>query len=152
MWSADVASRTSRGIVLTRAARRRFHDELRELQRSGDHGPRRAWAFVEARHGAISPAIQLEEEIGWLAVSQADPASDVEERLRDALASLVLEGRSGLATWANQALPRMPDVARSQPSAWYLDQASASLPGPPSPPIEPPGVHRHQPQRPPHCR
>ena len=46
-----------------------------------------------------------------------------------ALAAVVNEGRTALAPWAGEALPRLPEIARVQPSAWYLEQeAHAELP------------------------
>ena len=128
-WSSFVESRTTRGIVFETAAAAKFRDELRELHRGGDPRPALAWALVQEHHRSITPAVWLEEEIAWLWVSLPNPGSEIEKRLRTALAAVVNEGRTALAPWAGRAIPRLPEIARDQPSAWYLEQeAHAQLP------------------------
>jgi hypothetical protein len=128
-WSPLVESRTTRGIVLEAAAAAEFRGELRSLHQSGDQRPGDAWALVQAHHRGITPAVALEEEIAWLWVSQPDPGPEIEKRLRTVLAAVINEGRSSLAPWAGRAIPRLPGIAREQPSAWYLEQeALAKLP------------------------
>jgi hypothetical protein len=128
-WSPLVESRTTRGVVLTAAAAEELRTELRKLRRAGDPRPATAWGIVQAHHWGTSPAVKLEEEIAWLSVSLDEPGQAIEARLRTALAALVNEDRTGLGQWAGRALPRLPEVARQQPSAWYLEQeAHAQLP------------------------
>ena len=128
-WSSLVESRTTRGIVLTAAAAEAFRRELRELHRQHDPRPAEAWRIVLAHHRVTTPAVALEEEIAWLFVSKVDPGPAIERRLRAALAALVNERRIGLGQWAGRAIPRLPELARQQPSAWYLEQAAhAQLP------------------------
>jgi hypothetical protein len=128
-WSSLLESRTTRGIVLKAAEAQAFRSELRKLHRRDDPRPARAWEIVQAYHRRISPAVKLEEEIAWQYVDLDQPGPVIEKLLRTALVALVNERRTGLGPWAGRALPRLPKVAREQPSAWYLEQeAHAQLP------------------------
>jgi hypothetical protein len=123
-WFPDVEERSTAGIVLRSEYAASCRAELRSLHLSGDPKPRAAWDLVAAAHVGASPAIQLEEQINWLSVSEEDPAAVVEACLRRALAAVVNEDRQGLVQWAARALPRMPEIATVQPSAWYLEQGA----------------------------
>jgi hypothetical protein len=125
-WSSLVDSRSPSGIVLRAEVAEELRNELRARVLAGDERPRIAWSEIEGAHRATAPAVRLEEEIAWLAVSETDPAPAIEARIHQALAGLVNEERTGLATWTARALPRLPDVARRTPAAWYLEQASRS--------------------------
>jgi hypothetical protein len=128
-WSPLVESRTTRGIVLEASAAAEFRDELRALHQDHDKRPGEAWELVQAHHRGLTPAVALEEEIAWLWVSLPEPGPEIEKRLRTVLAAVISEGRTALGPWAGRAIPRLPGIARKQPSAWYLEQeALAQLP------------------------
>jgi hypothetical protein len=123
-WSPAVEERSTSGVVLRTDVATSCRAELRALHVAGDPRPRQAWALVQAAHIGTSPAIQLEEQINWLAVSEDEPGAAIESSLRRALAAVVNEDRQGLVQWAARALPRMPAIATDQPSAWYLEQGA----------------------------
>lgn len=126
-WSGLVESRTTRGIVLTDAAARELRDELRQLHQQGDPRPGIAWSLVQQHHRQVSPAVALEEEIAWLAVSLKDPGPTIEQRLQTVLAAILNDGRTNLGYWGGRALPYLPTIARQQPAAWYLEQLARTM-------------------------
>jgi WD40 repeat protein len=82
----------------------------------------RAWRITQAMHRHLTPALRLEEEIAWLAVSP-DPqaAARIEELLRSALAALTAGERRGLVYWVARALPKLPSRVRVSEAARMLE-------------------------------
>jgi len=84
----------------------------------------RAWNLMQARHGALSPALVLEETLTWQALVQgAAAAADAEKWLNQALVTVVRHKKPQLAAWAARCLPRLPESIRQLPSARYLASA-----------------------------
>ena len=104
-FSGFVASRDQDGIVFYREAA----DGLRRRLAQSATRRRHAWALLQQAHADTSPALQLEEEIGWLLTDEGDQAlPKIKQRLRSAIATLVGGERIGLAHWAVQAIHRLP--------------------------------------------
>jgi hypothetical protein len=84
-----------------------------------------AWTLLEEFHRDASPALRLEEEVTWLALSKEngakeDNARKISELLDSVIAAMVKEERPGLIQWANRALPALPPLARDSESARIL--------------------------------
>ena len=87
----------------------------------------RAWGVVERLHKTLSPAVRLEEEITWLALSGTANARDrINELLGKAIKAVANESRLGVARWAARAMPQLPDEARKTPAAWALSLSVAT--------------------------
>jgi phospholipase C len=129
LWFSDLAaSRGPESIVLAPEVLPALRAELAgRIAGSTPADPIRTLWDVTARvHARISPALLLEERVAWLAVSEgADGGPAIEEELRAALYSLVVEDRPGLADWLLRAWPRLPDEARNTVTAWRLRQAAS---------------------------
>ncbi|MFL6255074.1 MAG: toll/interleukin-1 receptor domain-containing protein, partial [Pyrinomonadaceae bacterium] len=78
----------------------------------------RVWDLLREFHRDAPPALRLEEEVTWLALSGNE--GRIEERLRSVLAAMKNERRSGLARWATRALPSLPGKARDTEAARIL--------------------------------
>ena len=105
-------------------------EDLRELLKQDSGRLTKAWAFTDRLHRGISPAVKLEEEIAWLAVTAgADAPRLIDESLGRAVVALLRDGRQGIAAWAMRALPRMPKVARDTTAAWMLAFGAAKATG-----------------------
>jgi hypothetical protein len=85
----------------------------------------RAWGVTHEVHATVAPAIQLEEEITWLALK--GDLGGVERRLETVVAALREPGRTGLAIWAASALPRLPETAQKSTAAWMLALNATAL-------------------------
>jgi small GTP-binding protein len=91
----------------------------RDLMRDGRR--EQAWAITRQCHAQISPALQLEEEVTWIALTEPpDAQQHIEAALNRAVASLAREREPGVAYWAARALPRLPTMARRSSAAWIL--------------------------------
>ena len=65
-----------------------------------------AWAIVKGCHETISPAIKLEEEVAWLALSSpGDVRAEIDRVLAPALAALEQGRWDDIAPWAADAPP-----------------------------------------------
>ena len=117
-----------------------FLPEVAEVLREqliGDPRRAHAWNLTCRYHESISPAIRLEEEVTWLALTaEDDPAAAIDELLNRALVALVRDRRPGIAAWAARALPRLPARARASNSAWMLGLAAGQHFRGPTPIIE----------------
>jgi TIR domain-containing protein len=71
-------------------------------------------------HGTAPPALRLEEEVTWLALSTSDNTDLIRQRLESVTAAIIEEGRPGLVRWANRALPTLPVKARNSDAAHVL--------------------------------
>jgi hypothetical protein len=88
----------------------------------------RAWQVIQEVHQGISPAVFLEEEITWLALSGKPGVKEtIEQRLQSVVAALVQENRRGLARWAVRALPGLPDEVLQVEAAWKLAASANAL-------------------------
>jgi phospholipase C len=129
LWFSDLAaSRGPESIVCAPEVLPALRAELAgRIAASTPADPIRTLWDVTARvHARISPALLLEERVAWLAVSEgADAGPAIEEELRAALYSLVVEDRPGLADWLLRAWPRLPEEARNTVTAWRLRQAAS---------------------------
>ena len=140
LWFSDwVASHSTEMITLEPAVlpqlRRRLSDWLRD---SGPDAGERLHAEIRRAHADISPALGLEEEAAWLAVSGGTGAA-IETALAPALHALVAQGRNGVADWLLGAWERFPAQVQRTRVAWQLIQvslaqrpgAAVALPAPP---------------------
>lgn len=128
LWfSPLVRVRNATGFALHSDARLQLREQLAKNQKR----LRIAWEHTQIAHAGAPPAVRLEEEITFLALSE--PKIDkIEEKLREVLAALVTQGRTGLAQWAAGALPLFPRCVRETETAWLLAAAaSQALGGPP---------------------
>lgn len=133
LWASDLVElRALDGLVLRadvqELLRERARDDLQHRPRSRAAARlKQANELLKLHHANLPPLVQLEEEIGWLAMKEAVPSEAVQNPLNVALAALVRDGRVGVARWAARALPRLPGVAQRTRSAWQLGVASSNL-------------------------
>jgi Periplasmic copper-binding protein (NosD) len=127
LWfSALVHSRGVDGFTL----RTDVLDDLREQLKRDEKRLRKVWEITERLHRGISPAVKLEEDIAWLAVTAGAAApQQIDAKLQSAVVALLNQGREGVAAWALRALPRMPRVARDTTAAWTLALGTARVTG-----------------------
>ena len=128
LWfSPLVASQNPSGFV--------FHAEvaalLRERLAADPERLQRAWQIIDTAHAGAPPSLRIEEEVTFLALSGAEPAV-LEERLQQALYSLLQEQRKGLGQWAARALPLLPPAARNTEAARLLALAASREVGGPA--------------------
>ncbi|RIK42203.1 MAG: hypothetical protein DCC57_18505 [Chloroflexi bacterium] len=89
---------------------------------------RAAWEVIQEMHRNAPPAIQLEEEVTWLALSaEPDRAERIEHLLLSALAALRTDPSGGVAHWLARALPLLPQSARTSAVAQLLEMSVAGL-------------------------
>jgi hypothetical protein len=122
-WSDLVGTRGHDGILLRPAIADELREELRALLAAGDPRPGLARRIITNAHAASAPAIVLEEDLAWAAAADPDPEARAEELMREPLRAFA-DGRTSVASWVAQSLPRLPAVARSAAATWYLEQAS----------------------------
>jgi uncharacterized protein len=131
LWfSPLVRVRNATGFALHAEARL----QLRERLAAQPERLSIAWEQTRIAHAAAPPVVLLEEEITFLALSEPkiDKIDKIEEKLREVLAALVTQGRTGLAQWAAGALPLFPRCVRDTETAWLLAAAASQvLGGPP---------------------
>ena len=111
------------GVLLRPAIADELRAELRAMLAAGDDRPTLARKIIVNAHLTAPPSIVLEEELAWAAVADPDPAARCEELMREPLRAFA-DGRTSVASWVAQSLPRLPAVARSAAATWYLEQAS----------------------------
>jgi tetratricopeptide (TPR) repeat protein len=117
LWFSDlVASRSARRIVLDRG----IVSSLRQSLASDPTLLNAARAVVAETHRNAPPAIQLEEEIVYLALTGADVEDTINTKLTSVLNAIANEGRRGLIDWAARALPGMPSIVQNMPAAAAL--------------------------------
>ena len=129
LWFSEwVVSRTPGGIVLLAAALPVLRAGLRQMLRA-DPTPAnpvsRVWQVISNAHRDLSPALQLEERVTWLAVAGDDDRAEIEDELRKALVALAGEGRTGIADWLAGAWPRFPPEVLTTTTAWQLSTVAA---------------------------
>ncbi len=122
-WSDLVGTRGHDGILLRPAVADELRAELRAMLAAGDDRPMLARKIIGDAHMTAPPSIVLEEELAWAAAADPDPAARCEELMREPLRAFA-DGRTSVASWVAQSLPRLPAVARSAAATWYLEQAS----------------------------
>ena len=85
---------------------------------------------VVAAHATASPLVQLEEELAWLAFTDA-PAAAIERALGRVVRAFEHEpgAADDLAAWAMRALPALPPAARATAAAWQLGLAASTRHG-----------------------
>lgn len=135
LWTSDLVElRAVDGLVLRadvqELLRQRGRALLQQRTRRGAAAERTrrllaARDLLRLHHANAPPLVQLEEEIAWIAMEQAEPQGPIQAHLQVALAALVRDGRVGVARWAARALPRLPEVARGTTAAWQLSVASS---------------------------
>ncbi len=129
LWfhSELVRSRGSGGIVLDTQARATLQSYLRRrIEAEPASAPvHQTWNVLSRVHAHVSPALRVEEEINWLAVSGR--ASQIEGLLGPVLKAVADEGREGVARWFAAAWHRLPEAARETVTAWKLAQVSEAL-------------------------
>ena len=125
LWFSEwVASRSTEMILLEPAALPQLRGMLSEwLAESGDNAGERLRAQIERIHVGMSPALRLEEEAVWLAVSGGTEEA-IDETLTPALQALVVEGRDGIADWFLSAWERLPVEVQRTRVAWQLLQVA----------------------------
>src|SRR5581483_8563419 len=102
-----VDSRGSSGVAFVPEVAELLRTRLRARLLAGGAGlVEEARALVREFHAETSPALVLEEELAWLAVSAPGDVEAIERLLASALVALVGEGRAGIAYWAGEALAR----------------------------------------------
>jgi hypothetical protein len=119
-FSPLIESRSSNAIIFSAAAsqelwtsfsQRTILDRIHDLTRTYRQG--------------IPPAIELEEEIVYLALSQKPDAPQlIEDAYARLLATMLMPEFEHLATWAERALPRLPHAAQHGERWMLLKQAA----------------------------
>ena len=125
LWFSDwVSGRTSELITLDPAVRPYLYQRLSGWLR--DQAPaagERLRGQIRRVHAEISPALQVEEEALWLALT-GGTEDEINAVLALALQALVAQGRAGVAEWYLSAWPRLPGPARRTRGAWQLAQVA----------------------------
>lgn len=122
LWfSPLVRARGSDGLVLHPEVRRELQRRLVQDQPPGTAA--RAWAVLERLHRRASPALAMEERVGW-ALLGGGGVEGAEAELRPAVDALAA-GQDGLAWWAAQAWSRLPPSVLATATAWELREAAA---------------------------
>lgn len=90
----------------------------------------RARSLVTELHASHPSTLRLEEDLVWQAIrhrSGLEPMSVIEEGVREAIRGMVHheDGGRGVASWADQAMLRLPEVVRSTSSAQELAAGAA---------------------------
>src|SRR2546421_5554683 len=118
LWfSALVQSENPLALVLLSEVEALLRQELSSNQELLNQ----VWEILQRVHKDTPPAIRLEEEVTWLALSnRGDAQRRIEELLLSVVAAMVKQNRRGLVRWAARALPRLPDRARKSRAAWLL--------------------------------
>jgi phosphatidylserine/phosphatidylglycerophosphate/cardiolipin synthase-like enzyme len=119
LWFGPLVETRSRdGIML--------HPDVAEALRAGLDGGRAVHCRQITRrlHEYLPPALQLEEELNFLALDAERNAKKIDKLLRSALRALVGNDRGEVANWAGRALPRLPPAVRATDSAAMLAVAS----------------------------
>jgi hypothetical protein len=127
LWFSNLADlRSTRWMVLHVMVAARLRQELARDRQMLD----RAWTVVQSVHARSAPAIVLEEEVTYLALSPGGTsAAAIERKLASVVQAIVTEERVGLIDWAIRAIPRLPDRARDTQGAVTLGLvASGSMP------------------------
>jgi FAD-dependent oxidoreductase domain-containing protein 1 len=123
LWFSDlVVSRSTRRIVLdTEAA-----TSLRQSLANDPPLLVAAHAVVAEMHVNAPAAIQIEEEILYLALTGDDVEATINTKLMSVLNAIANEGRRGLIDWAARALPSMPELVRNTTAAAALGLVAGS--------------------------
>lgn len=120
LWfSALSEARSTRWLILQSAVADRLRSELARDRKLFD----RAWDVLRRVHENIAPAVALEEEVTYLALSPGSGSSiadAIETKLTSVVHAIVAEQRTGLIDWVVRALPRLPDRARDSQGATML--------------------------------
>jgi energy-coupling factor transporter ATP-binding protein EcfA2 len=130
LWFSDlVATRSPDAIVLrpelTGLLRERLAAMLADATQ--EHPVRQIGRIMRWVHAGIPPALRLEEEVTWAALSDPDDSSLAAGLLVPVLRSLVEEEQAGLADWFSRAWPRLPESVRSTRTAWQIAQVAARI-------------------------
>ncbi|MFE7649902.1 CHAT domain-containing protein [Streptomyces phaeoluteigriseus] len=122
LWFSDwVGARTPEAIAMLPQCLPHLRADLVERLRS-EPDLSEILSVVQTHHRGLSPALALEEQVTWHALTgHVDFAV---QELDRALHALVRQERSGLAGWFAEAWHRLPDEARSTTTAWSLAHAS----------------------------
>ena len=103
LWFSDlIQSRSPSGIVLREDLAQDLRTRLAEYPTLMEH----AWRIVEELHKSSPIAVQIEEKMTWLALSNR--VQELQHLLRQGVTTLLMPGRSDLAYWIVRALPRLP--------------------------------------------
>lgn len=125
LWFSGLSeARSTRWMVLQRAVAERLRSEL-ACDRALFDG---SWNVLRKVHENIAPAVALEEEITYLALSPGSGrsiADAIETKLASVVHAIVSEQRTGLIDWIVRALPRLPERARDSQGATMLSLVSA---------------------------
>jgi hypothetical protein len=129
LWFSGLSeARSTRWMILQSAVADRLRSELARDRGLFDH----SWNVLRKVHENIAPAVALEEEITYLALSPGSGSSiadAIETKLSSVVYAIVSEQRTGLIDWIMRALPRLPDRARDSQGATMLSLVSrGSLP------------------------
>lgn len=114
LWfSSLVQSRSPDGLV--------FYPEVSEILRRGLPLNLRddAWKRTRQTHAGMARAIQIEEELTYLALDPQANQKRIDDLLGDAISAMV-GGRNELANWAGRALPRLPLTVQTRETATAL--------------------------------
>lgn len=117
LWFSDlVAARSTRRIVLEAEVASTLQVLLGENRELMDA----AREIIATMHASAPAAIQLEEELTYLALAGGGVEETINTKLTAVLSAIANEGRSGLVDWAARALPRMPAMVAQTKAAAAL--------------------------------
>ncbi|MDR4485629.1 MAG: hypothetical protein R3B95_20965, partial [Nitrospirales bacterium] len=86
------------------------------------------WSILKEAHAHLSPAVQLEEEVTWMALKGYSEYA-LQEKLCSGLKALLQPGREALASWATRAIHRLPENARQGSTASRLQSIGQLIEG-----------------------
>jgi RNA polymerase sigma factor (sigma-70 family) len=131
LWFSDLVESSSvKGFVL----RGEIASELQKRLAADPERLRAAWSVLKRFHPYKEPVLVLEERVTRLALEGGQKAERQIARLLASVstaARLTPERRTGLARWAQRAVPRMPQIARQRATV-FLGQLGLPLPGLPT--------------------
>jgi APAF-1 helical domain/PhoH-like protein len=121
-FSPLVESRSASNITFSNEAARLLWEGFTDKKYA-----KPAWDLICEFHKGISPAMEIEEELTYLALSdEQDVSQKIRTKLQSLVATLMRPEYSRLAAWAERALPRLPDTVRvAEGDLWKLATQTA---------------------------
>ncbi|MCL8013424.1 tetratricopeptide repeat protein [Streptomyces sp. AS02] len=125
LWfSGLVRSQGPTGLVFDTGERHRLQRRLERWlrQQQPDAPVHSLWRVIRHVHADLSPALLLEEQVTWLAVTGR--RGEIDDALAPALKAITQQNRDGLRQWLASAWDRLPQAVRDSPTGWQLAQTA----------------------------
>ncbi|MCZ4604891.1 tetratricopeptide repeat protein [Streptomyces sp. Lzd4kr] len=127
LWFSGLArSQGPTGLVFDVDERRRLQARLERWLRQQRQQPHASvhslWRIIQRVHADLSPALLLEEQVTWLAVSGQH--REIDDALAPAFKAITQQNRDGVGQWLASAWDRLPPAVQDSPMGWQLAQAA----------------------------